>query len=495
MAMEAAGRKLAITLAIIAIVLSLTMANMRLAHSESIAGGNIDLYTQKEPYSGIGPNATSDAFGPGEEVQIYAQVTYNVYPVRGLLVAFQVSGPRNPVENISLYRTASTNELGQATTSFRVSHLNETTFGEWTAFGSARIGDSNYADTVSFKVGWIVEIISLKTLDENHAEQEEFTRGSYVGIELSVQNIAIMEKTAALTVTIYDCLGTSVNATELSGLIVPPNGTLVYAYFFLYVPRTAHLGNATAYACAFTASPTSNGAPYCPEVSKSFLISSIKCFLEVRTEPAHVATILGEGWYEENANVSLTAPRTVLVSESVRYEFSYWDVNGLSRDFGVNLITIQMNGPQTATAHYTQIMTYTLTIATTAGGTTDPPPGAYSYASNSTVHARAIANTNYVFDHWELDGSVVGSSNPYLVTMDANHILKAAFKPGPSGWFAPEWFYWLSISLLLILFAILLLALWYRRRKKSQDEFYSGWTAWYYECDLRGKNQRVHAQK
>jgi hypothetical protein len=493
--METAGRKLAIALAIIAIALSLTMANVRLANSESITGGNIDLYTQKEPHSGIGPNATSDAFGPGEEVQIYAQVTYNDYPVGGLLVAFQISGPPNPVENISIYRTASTNELGQATTSFRVSYLNETTFGEWAVFGSTRIGDSNYADTVSFKVGWIVEIVSLKTIGENHAMQEEFIRESNVGIELSVRNTALTEKTATLTVTIYDCLGISVNATELSGFIVPPNGTLVYTYFFLYVPRTAHVGNATAYACAFTALPTSNGVPYCSEVSKSFLISSIKYFLEVRTEPARVATILGEGLYEENANVSLTAPRTVLVSESVRYEFSYWDVNGLSRDFGVNVVTIQMNGPRTAIAHYGQIMIYTLTIATTLGGTTDPPPGAYSYVSNSTVHVRAIAIANYVFDHWELDGSVVGSGNPYVVTMDANHMLKAAFKSGSPGWFVPEWFYWFSMLSLLILFAVLLLALWYRRRKKSQDEFYSGWTAWYYAYDFQGKNRRVHAKK
>jgi hypothetical protein len=487
MAMNAGPKKLAFALAMTAILLGMTMANIRAVDSSS-SGGNIDLFTQREPYSGEGPNATSDAFGPGEEVQIYALVTYNDYPAQDLLVAFQISGPQNPVENISLYGVASTDKLGIATTSFRISHLNETTFGEWTVIGNARIGDLTYTDTVAFKAGWIIEIVSVRTINESHTEQEEFTRGSYVGLELAVRNIAMTEITATLTVTIYDCLGTFVNATELSDFAVQPNGSLVYTHFFLFVPRSAHTGRATAYACAYTALPRSNGVPYCPEVSRSFLISSKKYFLEVRTEPAHVAAIPGEGWYEEDSNVSLTAPWTILVSEGVRYEFTYWDVNELSRGVGVNSITVQMNARQTATAHYAQTMTYTLIVTTTAGGTTDPQPGAHAYAAGSAVRATAFPNANYVFDHWELDNADVSSDNPYTVTMDKDHALRAVFSPAPSAWFVPEWFYWFLLLLLLILVSILLFIWLYRRRKESEAAFYSGWTAWYYGYDLRGRS-------
>jgi hypothetical protein len=490
MAMNTGSKKLALTLAIMAILLSLAMVNMKPVRAESTVGGNIDLYTQKNPYSGEGPNVTSDAFGPGEEVQIYARVTYNDYPVQKLLVGFQISGPPNPVENISLYRAASTDDLGLATTSFRVSHLNETTFGKWTVIGNTGIASSIYTDTLTFEVGWIVEIVSIKTTNENHVEQEEFTRGSHIGIELGVQNIAMTEKIATLTVTICDYLGTYVNATELSDFVVPPNRTLVYTYFSLYIPRTAYVGNATVYACAYTALPSSNGVPYCPEVSKSFLVSPMKYFLEVRTDPAHIVTIAGEGWYEENADVGLTAPQTILVSEGVRYEFSYWDINGLSRGSGVNLITVQMNASQTATAHYILILTFTLTIETAAGGTTDPQPGAYSYNANSTVQTRALPSANFAFNHWELDGVDVSSANPIGVKMDKNHTLKAVFSSAPSGWFIPEWFYWFSLLLLLILLGILLFAFWYRRRKRSEAEFYSGWTAWYYGYDLRSKTRK-----
>ena len=75
--------------------------------------------------------------------------------------------------------------------------------------------------------------------------------------------------------------------------------------------------------------------------------------------------------------------------------------------------------------------TYSLTIATTTGGTTNPAPGTYTYTANSTVQVTAIPDANYLFDHWELDNVNVGSANPYIVTMDKNHTLKAFFTHSP----------------------------------------------------------------
>ena len=75
--------------------------------------------------------------------------------------------------------------------------------------------------------------------------------------------------------------------------------------------------------------------------------------------------------------------------------------------------------------------TYSLTITTTVGGTTDPAPGTYSYTANSSVQVTAIPNADYTFDHWELDTVNVGSANPYTVLMDNNHTLKAVFIYSP----------------------------------------------------------------
>lgn len=91
MTMKAKLKKLVAMLTIIIIFLSFTRANMKIAFS-SDTGGKIDLFTQKEPSSGKGPNMPSDAFNLGEEVKIYALVTYNDYPVRSL-VAFGISEP------------------------------------------------------------------------------------------------------------------------------------------------------------------------------------------------------------------------------------------------------------------------------------------------------------------------------------------------------------------------------------------------------------------
>jgi parallel beta-helix repeat protein len=75
--------------------------------------------------------------------------------------------------------------------------------------------------------------------------------------------------------------------------------------------------------------------------------------------------------------------------------------------------------------------TYTLTITTTVGGTTNPAPGTYTYTANSTVQVTAIPEANYLFDYWKFDGVNVGSANPYSVLMDKNHALKAVFSPIP----------------------------------------------------------------
>ena len=135
-------------------------------------------------------------------------------------------------------------------------------------------------------------------------------------------------------------------------------------------------------------------------------------YLTVRVDPSGIVAIPGEGWYNEMENVALTA----LSVEG--YDFGHWDVDGTSKGDGVNAITILMNNPHTATAHY-------------------------------TTQVR--------------------------------------------GWYVPWWslFWFLLLPLLLIL--ALIIALLYRRRKKKKTEetFYRGWTAWYYQYNLRNRTHKI----
>jgi hypothetical protein len=109
------------------------------------------------------------------------------------------------------------------------------------------------------------------------------------------------------------------------------------------------------------------------------------------------------------------------------YVFDYWNLDG-SEVVGSPSINVTMNANHTLRAVFA-LVTHTLTISTTTGGTTSPAPGDHIYAYGMEVQVNATANTGYVFDHWELDSSDVGSAVHYVVTMNTDHTLHAVFKP------------------------------------------------------------------
>lgn len=90
-------------------------------------------------------------------------------------------------------------------------------------------------------------------------------------------------------------------------------------------------------------------------------------------------------------------------------------------DDDAKIVTVKVISPQPE---------FTLTIISTTGGTTDPPPGSYNHPEGSTVRATAYPESGYRFDHWDLDG-VVRMENPIDLLMDAGHILQAIFVEEP----------------------------------------------------------------
>jgi len=128
--------------------------------------------------------------------------------------------------------------------------------------------------------------------------------------------------------------------------------------------------------------------------------------------------ILGTYTYSQGQNVFVQAiPHN-------RYVLDHWELDG-SNVGSANPYSVLMDNNHTLHAVFVPV--YTLTITTTAGGTTNPAPGVYTYAAGSSTQATAIPSTNYAFDHWELDGANIGAPNPISVTMDTNHTLHAVF--------------------------------------------------------------------
>jgi hypothetical protein len=145
----------------------------------------------------------------------------------------------------------------------------------------------------------------------------------------------------------------------------------------------------------------------------------IKNFLTVKTDPKGVATIPGEGWYDEKTTVNLTAPDNINISTGIRYKFSHWDVDGTSQGISINPITIIMDANHTATAHY--IKQYYLTVSSpygTTGGEGWYNSGATAYATLNTGIIDQGNKTHRVFTSWSGDtsGTNYAQSNP--INMD-----------------------------------------------------------------------------
>ena len=246
---------------------------------------------------------------------IYASVTYNGYPVAMALVAFEIHGPENPVYNITFYDSAQTDSLGIANISFRIGLISDVSFGEWRIVGSVNLADEVLRDFLSFKAGWIVKIVSVKTIDRNNVEQTKFTKGSRVGVELSVRNIVMIEKKATITITIYDSLNVLVNSTQIDDYELPANGTNLYIHCFLAIPKWASTGDAVVSVCAYTAPISLGGVPYCPEVPGHFLIIHRDvAILKVETSP----TVVYRG---EAVNVDVTV-------KNLGYEIESFNLGG-----------------------------------------------------------------------------------------------------------------------------------------------------------------------
>ncbi len=236
-------------------------------------GPAIDVYTQKlDPYGGKGPNMPSDAFGPQEEVILYAYVSYDCEPVQNKLVVFEV---KNPSDEPVIFRTATSNAEGIATSSFRIpweAKEAESLFGEWTIYGSVEIGETKVNDTCTFKFGWFIEITQVKTVDTYGSLKSSFTKGEHINFNITVKNIAFTSKIATFTLAVYDECDVPIGHVVLHDWLISPSTTEIFI-IGLQIPKWAYVGIGTVYANAYTDLPQLYGTPYCPETSTTFTIT------------------------------------------------------------------------------------------------------------------------------------------------------------------------------------------------------------------------------
>ena len=237
-----------------------------------VVGLVIDLYTQHPtPYGGQGLNCVSDAFAPQQEVILFAKVTCNEELLYNKIVSFEVHSPN---DLFTLSRTAATSTDGIATTSFTVpwqfENLTSRIFGTWVVHASVDVLGQKANDTLTFQVGWIVELLKVDPCDYEGNVRTGFAKEETAYFKVYAKNIAFVNKNATVTVLVMDDLNVPIGLVSLNDLVLPPGITILLAD--LKIPLWAFAGVGSVHVNAFTDSLEEGGVAYCPEITATFSI-------------------------------------------------------------------------------------------------------------------------------------------------------------------------------------------------------------------------------
>jgi hypothetical protein len=306
------------------------------------SGGTLDLFTQKTPFNGIGPNQTSDAFEPMEKVTLYTLVTYNDGPIANKLASFVVTGPANPYQNITIIGVNMTNSSGIAEFSFRVpwpaEHAEEIVFGVWHAIGTADIHEVSTSDYMDFRVGWIAGIKSITTLNDRFEPQTSFLRRSTVIFSLEVENIALTPIEETILINVQDEAHYPIMRLETTNLTLLPGITFVHSSS--QIPIEATLGQANASAALYNL-PPEIGAPAHSPFSVTFQIIGrefVMATIDIKPETLNLKSKgnwitayveLPEGYNVADINVSTVLLNGTIPAELTPTAIGDYDGNGV----------------------------------------------------------------------------------------------------------------------------------------------------------------------
>lgn len=370
----------------LAIVSSLVIAFLtiapRCAFSIEASEGNMDLFTQKTPFGGRGPNQTSDVFQQQELVILYALVTFGGDPIANKVVAFQVNGPANTLQNITVTGAAVTNLSGIAAFSFRIptapSNMEQIVFGKWHAIATVDVDETVATDSLTFGVGWLIRIKNIVTLNEQLSPQTNFSRQSTIVFDLTLENIALTAKIATITIDVQDIAGHPIMHIELDDLNIQPGESHTQASS--QIPENAKIGEANVSATAYAAPPTSGGTPYSPPVYAKFNITIIE---------EHDVAIAG-------VNVSSSQ---AYVGESVGIAVEAANLGDFTETFDV---TVYHDSNIIQIIPVTSLLPHSSNTITVEWNTASVNPGVYTISANATLVEGDINPNNNNF----IDGNI-----------------------------------------------------------------------------------------
>jgi hypothetical protein len=186
--------------------------------------------------------------------------------------------------------------------------------------------------------------------------------------------------------------------------------------------------------------------PYTSDIKIADAIEVYNFFINSRTVLRNVAAAYyhnGQVVLEFSASSELVNFVWVLPSRINGMEFGSFsdsaNVGDLKSNDGQSIFIefSQGQGPQRLKVNYAppppRVGVVVSGVTPVSSGTTNPAAGQYEVVDNSAFQISASPYVGYTFDHWELDGTNVGATNPYSYNVGAtNHSISAFFVAIPN---------------------------------------------------------------
>ena len=172
-------------------------------------------------------NVTSSTFTPFDQIQLYANVTYNNATVPDILVTFKVQGPTNSANPINTTIIASTNAAGVANSSFRLPAEGQDTsslIGTWKATATIQADNDTIQQSLSFTTQWNLQITSISIQNLKGQNQTIFYPGNTVEVGLTINDVGQPQQ-ANITLNMQDASGKIINQTQIENTQIEANST------------------------------------------------------------------------------------------------------------------------------------------------------------------------------------------------------------------------------------------------------------------------------
>jgi hypothetical protein len=238
-----------------------------------VTGRQIDVYTQYPyPYGGQGLNQPSDMFWPQKQVELYANVTYNYWPIQNKPVAFEVRDPHGTLVTVL---TAVTNETGTAHTSYRIPwpcFEGEALFGIWNITASVDIACVIVNDTLRFHFDYLIHWVKVTTDKPSYGHCED------VNVTVEFYSYAKQYYSVLITAALHDELNYPINTVGLNYTFVVGDmkqwcqAQTYNVTFAIHVEKYAVPRNGIIHVSGLSDLPINGGCALLPEITQQIEI-------------------------------------------------------------------------------------------------------------------------------------------------------------------------------------------------------------------------------